>query len=329
MGCGILETDRQRRQSTGLGLGWGARGLAPGGPLHSTPSRSSTNYSALFVGTPRPSHLLILPSPGSHHVQSPVSGPKAQQKAATRAHLSWTLQPQGPRAFGAQPLANRELHLAQAMWGKHAAPAPSLSLSLGPDSGQVPPSTVPLLRPSSLSEVKSSSTIPRSSKACGGTRRVSVVPQLPACHTAGNRQAGEKEGEIQGKALVSTESCLHIPQSSNWLNSLAAGCQAPGVLTSPNPQGAWCAGPGLTGLVRATQRGHHLEGLGPSGKPTPPSARCAMKGVKHGVEMWQEQALCWDWSLSLQAAWVVVKDVVWAFHKPNAYCPIQSSQLII
>lgn len=64
-------------------------------------------------------------------------------------------------------------------------------------SVQVPPWMTPLLRPSLLSEVKSSSTIPRSSKACGGNESNQSLSLLgaPAVSLSweGGRQKRKRE----------------------------------------------------------------------------------------------------------------------------------------
>lgn len=83
----------------------------------------------------------------------------------------------------------------------------------------------PFCRPSLLSEVKSNSTIPRSSKAYGGEEDKSIFTPQSSCHVTqlGRWQPEKKEGKIQNKAFTSPQKmdrnppvCAHHVQQSSY-----------------------------------------------------------------------------------------------------------------
>lgn len=157
------------------------------------------------------------------------NGRPATELAVASPSLSRTVQPSEAQSFGASAMqtdeqASEKLHSwLRLSGGVYTARPGNYPLALrGPM--KAPPSTAPLLRPSLLSEVKSSSSIPRSSKACGD-KRVQSLPLLTASAgpTLGLQQPEEKGERFKIKHFFLCREwrenhlvcARHVRQSSN------------------------------------------------------------------------------------------------------------------
>lgn len=92
-----------------------------------------------------------------------------------------------------------------------------------PPSTQVPPSRTPLLRPSLLSDVRSSSTIPRSSKACGGNERSQGLQLLGAPAES----HGWERGSSKGKGRNSNKTFTSLQKTEKPVSTLTVFDKAP------------------------------------------------------------------------------------------------------